>query len=203
MGHHPETVAHEIKWPFSKKTSFGTYKKTLVTIWHNDPCTDRTDNSCGWFVRARHLCKKLREDVHKEFLFHYKHNYWFDATGKPVFSVPGTVLNMFHTAIFIYFDKKHNKAAKWMSTHLAELLLFSENYIDSLHSTITRRYGGAIDEEFMKGVADTILCYIVRKERPWYKHPRWHIRHWSIQIHWPQRRPKDRPVCDDNLRDTI
>lgn len=200
--HDPKSVAHEIKLPFKNKHG---YRKSLVTIWHVDPETDGTDDSCGWFGRSRHLSKPLRDKVHKEFLFHYQHNYWFDTCGNPVFTVPGTVLNMFRSAAHIYFNSNHDKVDKWMNKHLAELLLFSENYMDSLHPTITRKYGGAIDETFMRQIADTVLCYIVRRERKWYNHPRWHINHWEIQIHWPRvfTRAKDQPCCDNNLRETV
>ena len=39
--HDPMTVAFEIRWP-------GT-KKLFITIWHVDPETDGTDDSCDWF----------------------------------------------------------------------------------------------------------------------------------------------------------
>jgi hypothetical protein len=51
--HDPMTVAFEIKWPFPAKKTWGNgaiYRdyKTLVTIWHVDPESDGTDDSCGW-----------------------------------------------------------------------------------------------------------------------------------------------------------
>jgi hypothetical protein len=54
----PKTVAHEIKSPFRGKPSRffpKGYRKPLITIWHVDPERDGTDDSCGWFIRGRHL----------------------------------------------------------------------------------------------------------------------------------------------------
>lgn len=198
MGHHPETVAHEIKWPFSKKTPFGTYKKTLVTIWHNDPCTDRTDDSCGWFVRARHVDQVIRENIKKEFRFQLKHHYWWNENGTMKHSPIATMLMMYRVAAYQHF-KNWDKVDKFTNKHLSEIILFAENDTDCIFTYRKLVYKEDQADDF----ADTVYTDIIRKTRPWYKHPRWHIRHWSIQIHWPQKRPKDRPVCDDNLRDTI
>ena len=47
----PATVAFQIKYPWSSKPS-GFYKKgyraSFITVWHNDPCTDGSDDSCRW-----------------------------------------------------------------------------------------------------------------------------------------------------------
>lgn len=56
--HGPSCVAHEIKSPFrsapSKMWPKG-HRNSLVTIWHVDPECDGADDSCGWFIRGRHL----------------------------------------------------------------------------------------------------------------------------------------------------
>lgn len=51
--HDPMTVAHEIRRPWPDKKSKldpnWKYYPSLVTIWHVDPETDGTDDSCDWF----------------------------------------------------------------------------------------------------------------------------------------------------------
>jgi hypothetical protein len=44
------TLAHEIKAPWKKHYSHSaeTYRPTLVTVWHVDPETDGTDDSCDY-----------------------------------------------------------------------------------------------------------------------------------------------------------
>jgi hypothetical protein len=48
----PLTVAFEIKSPFRNKPSQlfpEGYRETVITVWHRDPCSDGTDDSCDWF----------------------------------------------------------------------------------------------------------------------------------------------------------
>lgn len=65
----PLTVAHEIKYPWKRKPSefWPTgYRGTFITIWHKDPCTDGSDNSCDWHGSKRPLNiyeKKITEAV--------------------------------------------------------------------------------------------------------------------------------------------
>ena len=61
--HDPWTLAHKIKSPFKNKSG---YRNSLISIWHVDPETDGTDNSCGWFMRARHGDDKVLEEIKSE-----------------------------------------------------------------------------------------------------------------------------------------
>lgn len=79
--HDPSTVAHEIKSPFQDKPSKlfpKGYRHSLVTIWHVDPERDGTDDSCGWFIRGRHLSVADKALAHS--LIENEHDnvrYWF------------------------------------------------------------------------------------------------------------------------------
>ena len=52
--HDPMTVAFEVKYPWRDKSSGTTklfpkgYRRTFITVWHVDPETDGSDDSCGW-----------------------------------------------------------------------------------------------------------------------------------------------------------
>jgi hypothetical protein len=189
--HDPKCVAHEI-YLGRKKDKRGNYKSPLITIWHNDPESDGTDDSCGWFIRSRHVNKNILEKVKKEFEFNFKNNYWFNEGGYPHFSVSGLTLEMFSTTSWIihmelygggHFSKKASrKHDAFMRKHLYDILHFAENPTDSLHNSITMKYGVEKPEERISHFVSVITAYIMRKLRPWYKHPRWHIHHWSIQI---------------------
>jgi hypothetical protein len=104
----PKTVAHEI---FPRFRLFGKLVRLphLITIWHVDPETDGTDNSCDWFGT------KLSEA-----------NGWYQ----------GDLDDM-----------------KWMSDD-------------------TRKAIKYIWYKF----------HHVLAPRPWYKHPKWHVHHWQVQI---------------------
>jgi hypothetical protein len=52
------TVALEIKYPWREKPSQffpKGYRSTFITIWHKDPCSDGSDNSCDWWGQKRKL----------------------------------------------------------------------------------------------------------------------------------------------------
>ncbi len=178
--HSPESVAHEIYLPFIRNKHGD--KIILVTIWHKDPCADGTDDSCGSFIRERHVDKEILSKIKKEFEFNVKNNYWFDKNDKQIFSTSGTLIQMYNAAAWIHFKYNRKKYNRFFKNHLHEILSFAENPVDCGGDNITNRWNSPTIEARTKGMAGMIYTDILRKERPWYKHPRWHIHHWSIQI---------------------
>lgn len=221
--HDPMTVAFEIKYPWKhyKNPKYEwekNYRESFITIWHVDPETDGTDDSCGWFLRSRHLDKQVLANIIKEFEFDWDGVFESDSTkvtyntglflpnGQPHLSVMGVTLNLFHKAIReIFRDKEKDgsfayqkKAMKYLQDNLADILTFAENPTDSLFNSITRKFETGCNEEYtprsrrerIESMAGIIYSYIMRDMRPWYKHPKWHIHHWKLQIHplWALRR---------------
>lgn len=191
--HDPLSVAHEIKWPFPRKEQFSLskegckYRKTIITIWHKDPETDGTDDSCGWFLRPRHVNQDKLEEIKKEFEFNFKHNYWFDKEGKQIFSTGGTLIQMYSAAAWIHFDRNRKKHRKFMRKYLFDILNFAENPVDCGGDAVTNKWNEENFESRVGGLASMVYTDICRKLRPWYKHPKWHIHHWRIQFHpWQQ-----------------
>lgn len=193
---------------------------TLFTLWHNDPCKDGTDESCGWFMRARHGNKETLKRIINRFEFdwdriftpskeddatdgepHIERTYFcgfFKPDGSPNLSVQAIALNLFFLAAHEHFrcDGRTNwtKSKRWMRENMMDMVLFAENPTDSLFDTITRKFEIGCREphtprrrqQRIENMASCIYAWILRKERPWYKHPRWHIHHWSVQIHFWQ-----------------
>ena len=180
----PLTVAHEIKSPFKSKDR--TFRNTLITIWHKDPCSDGTDDSCGWFMRVRHCDKNVFEKIKREFNFNFKHNYWFDKKGKQVFSTIGTLIQMYNTATWIYFKQNRKKQKRFMKKYLLDIINFAENPTDCGGDSITNKFNDKTEERF-NGLASMIYSDICRRERKWYKHPKWHIHHWRFQFDFIQQ----------------
>lgn len=183
----PETVAFEIPNPFRWRKRFdGKWAmETLATVWHVDPETDGTDDSCGWFMRARHGDKETLEKIRGRFEFEWDAEYggWFRPDGSPRLSVQGIVFNMIFLAALEHFGGKRDRAMRFCRRNLAEIVLFAENNCDSLHDGITQRYGAEKRDDRVKSFAGCTYSWILRAERPWYRHPRWHIHHWRIQVH--------------------
>lgn len=204
----PQSVAHEI-YLGRKKNKKGNYKNPFITIWHVDPEKDGTDDSCGWFIRLRHANKNVYEKIVKEFEQEWDRTYksdsyiyncgWFSPEGDNVISVQGIVFNMYLYASKIVFnpnDKKNprwawKKSWKFVNKNLAEIIYFAENNRDSIRDNITRKFQKGCNipytpekrAEWIRNCASIIYTDILRKNRKWYQHPRWHINHWKIQFH--------------------
>jgi len=186
--HDPQSLAFDIYLgPKEKKN--GHYRIPFISIWHCDPETDGSDDSCGWFIRSRHVDPILIAKVKREFEFNFKHNYWFDSKGQPKFSTIGTAVNMYQTAVWHMFmfwdnnkptDSARRKFNNFMRKHLYDIIAFTENPTDSLYAAINMTYGDESESSRIEHFTSIITSDIMRKLRPWYKHPRWHVHHWRI-----------------------
>lgn len=121
--HDPMTVAFEIRSPLRRAPDRffpKGYRPSLITIWHVDPERDGTDDSCGWFIRGRHL--------------------------KPADQA------LAHSLI----ENEHDNLRHWFPD---------------------------CDQEEAVGRIKGIFSALRRRERPWWRHPRWHLWHWRFQVH--------------------
>lgn len=207
--HSPETVAFEI-YLGKKQNNNGNYRRPIITIWHNDPEKDGTDDSCGWFIRDRHFPKKIVDDIANEFesewdrTFKGENGYvyncgWFNPEGENILSIQGIILNMYIYAAKIALNPSGNispikmwdKAWKFVNKNHVKIMYFAENNRDSIRDTIVRKFQIGCNVEYTKEkrsemireCASLIAADIMRRNRKWYQHPKWHIHHWSIQFH--------------------
>lgn len=202
--HDPKTVAFEIRYPWPKypravrkaqPDSFAArYRESFITVWHVDPELDGTDDSCGWFIRRRHLDQKVLSNIVREFGRDWDRTFKSDSSGitysrglfhprgQPNLSVHGITLNLFFLAAREVLGGR-DLAMRFMSANLCEILLFAENPSDSLDDMIRQTFGPAPRSERITELACIIHSWIARETRRWWRHPRWHIRHWEIQVH--------------------
>lgn len=215
--HDPLTVAFDIRIPIPWKVANTIYRDKrkewasyhLATIWHKDPEKDGSDDSCGWFKRARHGNKAVLEKIVKRFEWDWDRVFVADegkgrryfcgyfhpedeGAGMPNMGVSAIALNLFFIAIGEYFESdgqsNWKKARRWMQNNLFDILMFAENPTDSLRDSITRKWGcDTKRDERIRSMASCIYAWILRRETPWYRHARWHVHHWRIQIHPLQR----------------
>lgn len=195
--HDPHTLAHQIKSPFKKND----YRNALISIWHKDPCTDGTDDSCGWFMRQRHGDKQVLEAIIKRFEFDWDSQFnpegsdrvYFNGlfypedagAGMPNMGVTAIGLNLFWIAAYEFFGKDRDKANRFMRKNLWDIMFFVENPFDSLRDSIVRKWGTDTKrDERIREMAGCVYGWILRQSHPWWKHPRWHIHHWRIQVNF-------------------
>jgi hypothetical protein len=191
----------------------------LWTLWHKDAERHGDDDSCGWFLRSHHEDKTMLDKIDKSFQFEF--SYWFNEDGTTKLSTMGIVLCMYSQASWQYFNHSRKKQRRFLNQHLFDILHFAENPTDSLEYSIAREmYYRTIEhdrsqvdprEQRIRQFASIVYSDIMRKVRPWYQHPRWHIHHWRISANWRFRAlfrwfyPKQQNTqsVDQNLRDTV
>lgn len=205
--HDPDTLAFTIPYPWWRtRKSLLKGKDTerchdpFITIWHHDPEVRGNDDSCGWFMRAWHGDKAVLAKIEKRFDWDWDRTFTSDSSGKTYFcgyfypeyegaasnhlSVLSIGLNLFFLAALEHFGGSRKKAIRFVQQNLFEIMLFTENPFDSLSDSITQKFGHDTKrEDRIHNLAACIYGWILRETRPWYKHPRWHVWHWRLQIH--------------------
>jgi len=163
-----------------------------IMVWHKDPCKDGSDDSCGWFKRARHGNKKVLEAIISRYDFDWDRTFVSDGTGKLykcgffgpegdlVLSVSGITINLIWLAAYEHFGKNRDKASAFCQRNLFDILHFAENPTDSLHDGITQKFGSENREERIKSMASCCYGWVLRAERKWWDHPRYHFWHYQI-----------------------
>lgn len=158
----------------------------LATLWHVDPCSDGSDDSCGRFMRCRHGDPKVLDRITNDFIFEWSSSYqpWFNEAGDPVLSTMGITLQMFRIAAFNHFGKDRRKTDRYMRKNLYTILHFAENTCDTLATSIQGKYGEdkTPKEERARSLAACVYGCVLRETRPWWRHPDFHVHHWSLSV---------------------
>lgn len=186
--HDPDTLAFRVRLPIPfgkqrrKDYSGGWFE--IAEIWHHDPCSDHSDDSCGWFIRARHGDKHTLKKIIHAFQFEWTNAYqpWFHGNGDPALSTIGIVVQMFQVAAFHHFNGSRRRTEKFMRRYLFQIIAFAENSTDTMATSIQGRWGEAQQpaDERAAEAARIIYPFVLRLTRPWWKHPRFHVHHWRI-----------------------
>ncbi len=161
----------------------------ILTIWHHDPEKDGSDDSCGWFMRARHCDQAKLDRIANDFAFQWKSGVpcgWFADNGEPNYSPQAITLGMFLIASNVHFGHWSSRSNRFLRVHAFDILHFAENSCDSLLSFITQPYGRDkrdTPESRAREAATIVYSWICRADRPWWKHPKWHFWHWRFQLH--------------------
>lgn len=212
--HDPSSVAHEIKYPWRKygkklgRNDFEkTYRESFITIWHEDPETGGSDDSCGWFTppfskELRGVVKSLAWDEAREpyfFVVDEKSNNDPVLCQMLLFSAFMKVSQAMMNRGLMRIPLSVKKAARWAAADadgFKSTLCFKSGYHSNTYTHNEERgeLNSVEDDKFWreeqaKSFFGSIAGYILRDRRWWFQKPRWHFWHWRFQVHpWQQFR---------------
>lgn len=164
--HDPMTVAFDIPCFWHRKPKDG-YRDVFITIWHVDPETDGSDDSCGWTFPnfTEEEVAKIKKLIKDEESISYE----LGMSGQP--PTPFDLIYWAWSCVSWMYGRRRDITHR----ELMEIHSLASNPADNL-----RHYCNPVDMERI--VFCVARCY-KRIHRPWYRHPKWHVHHWRIQIH--------------------
>ena len=180
--HDPRTVAFNVKFPWFTTFDYGNGNKhrfwhDFITIWHADPETDGSDDSCGWTYpklnkEEKDFTKKLAK---QEFEFTYKE---YIAKGKV--SLPEAFSKT--CSLFITFNGHYKKRYSLTLEELNYIISVTCHEMDNVS-----RVFQCDREHDLEYEIETMMCWMLRHwkkmNRHWWQHPKWHFWHWRFQVH--------------------
>ncbi len=163
--HSPMTVAFDIG--------------NQITIWHVDPETDGTDDSCGYSYpkTTKDIGKWITKTAEDEYEFFFGTKY--PSERMHTASCYEVVFAIWST-ISWQLDRQRILTAR----DLDRITSLAANPTDNVRSMV---YRSKHDVEEFRRLWWCVWRARAQSQRRWYQHPKWHIRHWKIQIHAWQR----------------
>lgn len=179
--HDPRTVAIEIfgprglyyKWLRHKSDKICgiPYVDPLVVIWHVDPEKDGSDDSCGFCfppVTKEDIEWLKKESASEEPFFFGEHGTLSQASASEVvFSI---------WALIAWRRYRRGKLSAGEVERIFQMTTLSGH---NLQYMVEDARGG---NEGLFSLFACVFREYSRFHRPWFRHPRWHIHHWRVQI---------------------
>lgn len=158
------------------------FSKFGVTIYHHDPCTDNTDDSCGWSTAK--LTKEEKE-IHQS-NFKYEKSCYLD-----IYKL-WKQENRNEIVYSLYQTAKWNLYKKGMTQ---KDILYVTKLCFNIHDNI-KIYEEQPEYEFER-LYHQMGKLVKSRYRKWWQHPKFHFHHWSISINWFKKRLSIGQKLDD------
>lgn len=157
----PSTLIYSLYIPYTRIH--------LLDIWHVDPETDGSDDSCGWF--APKLTEAQKEKI--ESIVKSDHTF---VTSKPMTDF-GLVFYAW-TTVATVIHKRKIRSKGLSQAELQEITWLAHNPFDGFVGVARE----PMDKRDFRGFIYNVYRSYLRHHRKWWQHPRWHIHHWKIVV---------------------
>lgn len=182
--HDPMTVAFDIRLPLFWRESWR--RPTIMTIWHVDPEADGSDDSCGWSYPK--LTSKQCE-ILGLCAYHEARQPWFQRD--PVKRIGSAAdAECLLRGVIMHVAKRLRIRMTFLEA--SELACnMAHNTIDNFQGSLCHLPGWHTNfqedlvserERHAEGLFCSVARILLGRRRSWYRHPRWHFWHWSIQV---------------------
>lgn len=181
--HDPSTVAfdipnpltlHRARWPVGNRA---LEMDSLVTVWHEDPQTDGSDDSCGYSHYKVTVAEsaQLKERARGEYKFYMGEHGYVMHPIEAVFTIWRRIA----------WD--HDKRESLTLGEIERIFSLACNPSDNLRSLVMwAQDPETTEEKRIEEFANLWRCiYRLYRthHRRWWQTPRWHFWHWRLQIH--------------------
>ena len=153
-----------------------------LTLWHVDPCTDGSDNSCGWFhPRLTKLQRSNLEFLAKQDRCEGVHRFFAARAKEPLPETGFILAQMLAIKVWQWIGCPSRKDPDVVIRDVSMTFWSSMAFMPGWHSNSPDE---SVDScgfrEHRATVVRAMAREILRHNRPWWKHPRWHFWHWKI-----------------------
>lgn len=209
----PKTVAFDIKFPWGRPMlakdgrRIGTYAPSFITIWHNDPerpdTGNRRDDSCGWFDRTpgeyadavayvlkdqafvHEVALTLARRVNTNAVFYEgiseKQLSWPRLSPADSLAVVWMVAQ--ELELRRWWNGQNGKAGAHGGAWYAKPFMRRRPVIEIAARLALNPIDNLSSSESPEAMVRLVAAALNRHFKPWWRHPRWHIHHWSFQVH--------------------
>lgn len=171
--HDPYILAFELKLPFGgsktvhKDGSVYHHRPVILSIWHVDPETDGSDDSCGWSFPNPPMDAKWVKELQGDFEFLLRR-------GPEELSAQYADEGQAAWWLLWLNRASFRHRGKGLSSKVVAKVLYQMSFPGD---RMPHRYANE-----PRRLAWMFARYYLQLMRQWWQHPRWHIHHWEVQI---------------------